>query len=81
MSDLSDLIDAETKPRGEKCTLGVTWVSLTNDDRDSLRKAFASEVVSSNAISRALQKAGHDIKPGTVRRHRKGECRCPEDFR
>lgn len=78
---LTDLIDSESKPRGEKCTLGTAWVKLTNEDRNGLRKAFASEIVSSNAISRALQKAGHDIKPGTVRRHRKGECRCPKDFR
>lgn len=75
MSLAADLSAPEAQ-RGERCSIAAILLALDPDDRAALEAAFAS-TRSHAHIARALNGNGHRVVQQTVRRHRKGECRCP----
>jgi ribulose bisphosphate carboxylase small subunit len=73
---LSDLIAAERKSPGTKCTISTILPKLNKADAATLVAALASKDVTTAQLHRALLKAGHQIGRETVNRHRRGECSC-----
>jgi hypothetical protein len=60
---------------GPRCKVCLAMQSLDAKDSAALIAALADESFTSVAISSALRAEGHDIGPGPVSRHRRGECR------
>lgn len=76
MGKLSDLIVAENRATGPRCTVAIALATLPRDVVADLRAAMADAAVTSSGISRALAKLGHSLSPYTLQRHRRGECGC-----
>jgi hypothetical protein len=76
---LADALDtavaAQTK--GPICTLCWVETKLSDTDRAALDAALESELTHA-VIARALQSEGHNVKTGTVARHRRFECATRE---
>ena len=73
---LSDLIAAEAKRPGTKCSFIHIFKTLDKADRATLEAALADESVTGASLHRALLRAGFTLGKDTVRRHRSGECSC-----
>ena len=74
---LSDLIQAEKKNPGTKCTFQQYILRTLNpEDIKALNDALDDQDVAGSQIHRALVKAGFALGKDTVRRHRSGECSC-----
>jgi hypothetical protein len=73
--DLTDFTTA-SRPRRTVCTVARVLAALDPKDRDVVTAALANEDITHSAIANVLQSAGHDLKQGTVSRHRRGGCSC-----
>jgi hypothetical protein len=73
---LSDLIAAERKLPGTKCTISHILTKLNKADAATLTNALTDKSVTTAQLHRALLKAGHQLGRETVNRHRRGECTC-----
>lgn len=60
-----------------RCSLARVADSLDDADRADLRALLADPDVLGSLISRALIARGHNVKPHTIQRHRRGMCACP----
>lgn len=75
--DLSGLVD---EPLGRsKCSIGVVLSSLESVDRAALLDALADNAVRATSLARVLRTHGHRVAEQAVRRHRRQECRCPDE--
>ena len=64
------------KPRGARCTVGLTLKTLQKDEQSALSEALKDETIDANTISVWLGRKGHNLARHTVARHRRGECQC-----
>lgn len=79
MPDLATLARSDYRPeKGPACTIGLAFGSLSEADAANLTAALENPNAPSSAIARALSSLGYDVRPYTVQRHRRRECRCPE---
>lgn len=60
-----------------QCRVCQVVDSLSPADVEALVAAFKSPKMSAPMISRALKESGYDVSPGSLRRHRRGECVVP----
>jgi len=76
---LADALDTAvaSQTKGPICTLCWVETKLSDTDRAALTLAMESEL-SHAVIARALQSEGHNVKTGTVARHRRFECATRE---
>ena len=67
---------------GAKCTFELLYATLTDEEAAALKAAVDNRAISHAKLSEVLFKAGHNVKPGTVSRHRlRGKasgCRCTQ---
>lgn len=77
----SDLLEAEVSKAGpgSKCVVGKILKGSEEPIVVQLQAAMARDTddVPSSAIARALHKFGIEVDPQSIRRHRRGECKCP----
>jgi hypothetical protein len=62
--------------RGPACTIGLAIQTMPDSDAELLRAALDNPHAPSSQIAKALTNLGHSVKPYTVQRHRRNECRC-----
>lgn len=62
----------------ESCSVSRLIAGMDADSAAVLAESFANRSVTGAAIYRALIDGGYEDvpKPGTLQRHRKGECSC-----
>lgn len=73
MSLANRLAEQRDGKPGPKCSMCRILVDLSDDERQAVEDAMASEMQSS-AIYRALRAEGYEIRQATVGRHRRGDC-------
>ena len=75
---LSDLADEHPAApvKGPPCTMGQIAERLDADDLAVLDGWMGNRSVTGSWIARQLVRAGHQVAPQTVQRHRRGECKC-----
>lgn len=77
MSILDEIRDA-TRTIGGICSVGTLLASLSAEDRADLESVMPDTIAfPSRAIQRVLLARGHKIAEETIRRHRRGDCKCP----
>jgi hypothetical protein len=66
------------KHAGGKCSIGVLITRLDPGDKAWLLAKMSEpvDVVQHTWLSRVLAQDGHRVAPGTLARHRAGECGC-----
>lgn len=72
-----DLIREETQPIGPTCKIKLILDRMDKQERKELLEALATAEFTSAAISRALNRAGYEIRPDGISRHRRHDCTCP----
>jgi len=77
MGFYEDVKQSKQKQRGPKCSVGMLLHTGDPEYVEGLLQALADETLEHVQISSVLREDGHDILQGTVRRHRRGLCRCP----
>ncbi len=78
MPDLATLASPDYRPpKGPPCAVGHTLRMADPETADLLARALANPYAGTRAISEALDERGHKVPLTTIRRHRRGECRCP----
>jgi hypothetical protein len=77
MPKLADAIAAEATRKGPACHTSRILEKLSKADAADLRGALADVMIPATAISRALDKLGHQLSATSLARHRRGECGCP----
>lgn len=77
MGLLDDLRNAELfeRPGGPDCTVCTVLRELDPEISAALREKLLQPNVTNAALSRVLVANGHNIKPDTIGRHRRNECR------
>jgi hypothetical protein len=73
---LLDDIQAESHSGPEQCSVAALIESLTGTDRTDLTAALADPSIPHTAITRALNKRGHNMHEKRVAAHRRGDCAC-----
>ena len=77
MPSLAELAKPDYRvSKGPGCTIGVALRSLPEPDALLLEAALENPHAPASQIARALTELGHNVKPYTVHRHRRAECRC-----
>lgn len=79
---LADAAIFERTPVGARCTFEVIFEQLSPKEAEALKAAVDNRAITNARLSEVLFKAGHNVKPGTVSRHRSrgmaNGCRCPK---
>lgn len=79
---IKDIIDQESRRNVRaECSVFTILHDLPQEDVPDLLAALRNENLTGAVIARALTAAGYRVSGQTLRRHRKGECACPEDLR
>ena len=74
---LADAIAEQVKKPGSKCAIGKAIATMPIEDIEALMAAFASPLIASAAIWRALKAEGHVyVGRDAVERHRAEDCAC-----
>lgn len=60
--------------KGPACT--VAAVLADHPEADAINAAFADRLIPGTLIAKALVKAGHQVRPEAVQRHRRHACGC-----
>ena len=71
-----DEIKSESLMKGPPCSVGVILGQMSKDQVKDFQLACQDHTIAGTVIARVLQRHGFDIKAESLRRHRKGECRC-----
>lgn len=71
-----DLIREEVQSIGPTCKVRLILDKMDKQDRKELTEALLDPAFTSAAISRALNRAGFDIRPDSISRHRRRDCTC-----
>jgi hypothetical protein len=69
------LRDVSPAVKGPRCVMCRIEASLSAADSAALTAALKSEDFTHEMILRALRAEGHDVRLGSVSRHRRGLCR------
>ena len=76
-----DEVKSEDVGRGGTCAVGLLLGAVDEETRDEFVAVLANGTWPGTAITRALNKRGHDITTQSVVRHRRRVdgtgCRCP----
>lgn len=67
---------ANPPPKPITCSVGKTLTKLSKEDLATLTEALSTEGMTSEEISLALRSEGYQVSGYSLRRHRRGECRC-----
>lgn len=59
-----------------KCTIAKLVVSMPEHDLAAFAAALADENVTAVFLARAMRDEGYYVGESTIRRHRRGDCRC-----
>lgn len=62
--------------RVPRCTIAVLADSMPDEDLAVFGKALADPTMLATDLARALRAEGYDVGESTIRRHRRGDCRC-----
>jgi hypothetical protein len=73
---LLDDMRAEKIVKGPPCSVGIMLESMTAQEQEEFASACADSTIASSVIARVLARRGHEVRKESIRRHRKGECRC-----
>ena len=73
---LLEEIAAATRAVGGVCTVGTILAGLSPEDRADLESALADPAFLGRAIVRVLHARGAKLSDETLRRHRRGDCKC-----
>ena len=77
MPDLAALADPNYRPpKGPPCGVGHLLSTADADTADLVIKALANPFAGSLAIRDSLSARGYSVPVTSIRRHRRGECRC-----
>lgn len=78
VDDLTGLADEPLQRM--RCSIGMLIDALPTDEAKALIDALSdADKVRPAGLARVLKSYGHHISEQTIRRHRRRECRCPED--
>ena len=69
-------IQAEAPTGPTQCSVAILLESLPEADARDLVAALADPGIPHTAITRALNKRGHNMHDKRVAAHRRGECAC-----
>lgn len=69
-------IQSESAGTPRRCSVADLLDSMTDADAKDLESALADPAIPHTAITRALNKRGHDMHDKRVAAHRRGECAC-----
>jgi hypothetical protein len=75
MSLADSLRDVSPALKGPRCVMCRIEASLSAADSAALTAALNSDEFTHEMILRALRAEGHDVRLGSVSRHRRGLCR------
>ena len=78
MSLSPDAFKVASRPRRSLCTVARVLNALEPKDRTVVEEALGNDDITHSAIAQVLQAEGHDLKQGTVSRHRRGACGCED---
>ena len=77
MGKLADLTAQKQAEGRSPCSTGLLLDQLDKSMRTDLVGLLSDASVTTSAIASALSELGYRVAVGNLRRHRKGECRCP----
>jgi hypothetical protein len=78
---LADDLEA-VGPRGKVCQTRLVLEHYEGTpDFDRIRRALNNPKLSLKGQARALQARGFTISDQSIGNHRRGECKCPEEYR
>lgn len=75
---LLDEIKGEPRRYPAQCAIRTLLEQLPPDEGAELKAAVEDLTIQASVIVRVLQRRGHDIKAGSLTRHRRRECVCNE---
>ena len=75
---LLDEIKGEPRRLPAKCHVWALLERLPADEAQQLKEALDDLTIQASVITRVLQRRGHEIKAGSLTRHRRQECVCHE---
>jgi hypothetical protein len=78
-SALAEEVESERAGNGVECGVGIMLRAVPAEHRATVLKLFADKNLQSSSIQRALAQrvpARAMASSYTIRRHRRGECRC-----
>lgn len=73
---LFDEMKEEAVIKGPPCSVSLMLQEMTDSDRSEFLMACADLSIPGTIIAKVLSRKGFDIKAESLRRHRKGDCRC-----
>ena len=76
-----DEVKAEGRLGGTACFVAILLASLDEKERDEIVQVLDDPALQATAITRALNKRGHEIQSDPIGRHRRRAdgtgCKCP----
>lgn len=73
---LFDEMKHEAVMKGPPCSVKVIIEQMTDEEQTEFAMACADWTIPGTVIAKVLQRKGFNVKAESLRRHRKGECRC-----
>jgi hypothetical protein len=73
---LFDEMKSESVMKGPPCSISLILEEMTDADRSDFALACEDWTIPGTVIAKVLQRKGFSVKAESLRRHRKGECRC-----
>lgn len=79
MSLLSEMREAQEGRKKPRCKVGILLAQMDEGDAAELREAFAEPAIETMTIFTFLRdRLNADLSYDSMRRHRKGNCGCPD---
>lgn len=76
-----DLAAAKKDRQREKCSVRVMLDDVDADTASKLEHAILDSQISPSKLSQVIEKhTGHSVADFSIRRHRRGMCKCPTTF-
>lgn len=75
---LKESIQAAALRHGTKCHMQHVIAALSKTDLADLADCLADKTITNAQISRGLKAEGYVVGPGSIARHRAGECACDQ---
>lgn len=75
LTSFSEMLASETTTVGRQCDLARAFSRMGDGMATEVKMALADSLYSAASIARTLQRLGHDISEGSVRRCRR-TCKC-----
>jgi hypothetical protein len=80
---LLDDVTAEQGVQTIRCHVSIVRGRMTEEERADLDTVLTATdedgnyLYAAEPIHRGVKKSGHSLMPDSIRRHRRGVCRCP----